>query len=197
MNVTDCTTVAYTRNSVQANQQSPLLRLPTELRTKIWTYVLGSTIYRGKGYTYTGEAQFVPRDRSIGLSLLQTCRQVYSETTMLPFALNIFSVGKFRCIRSGFKTMKSHQRNSIKHIRLELDCENDSYAPQLIDLKTTIETHFPSLQVIEVFVYRGGLPRWPSFTVDQFHQRLEQIVGDMEKLVFEDLDERRPSKYAH
>jgi hypothetical protein len=77
MNVTDCTTVAYTRNSVQANQQSPLLRLPTELRTKIWTYVLGSTIYRGKGYTYTGEAQFVPRDRSIGLSLLQTCRQVY------------------------------------------------------------------------------------------------------------------------
>ena len=116
---------------------------------------------------------------------------------MLPFTLNIFSVGKLRCIRSGFKTMKSHQRNSIKHIRLELNHENDSYAPQLIKTKTIIETHFPSLEVIEVLVYSGGLPWWNKFTVRQFHQRLEQIVGDKVKVVFEDLDERRPRKYAH
>jgi hypothetical protein len=116
---------------------------------------------------------------------------------MLPFSLNIFSVGKFVCIRSGFKNMKSHQRNSIKHIRLELNRENDSYAPQLTDMKTTIEAYFPSLEVIEIFVYSGGLSRWPSFTVDQFHQRLEQIVGDRVKLVFEDFNEWRPSKYAH
>ena len=115
---------------------------------------------------------------------------------MLPFTLNIFSVGKLRCIRSGFKNMKSHQRHSIKHIRLELDHENDSYAPQLINIKTTIETYFPSLEVIEVLVYSGGLPRWNKFAVTQFYQRLEQIVADKEKLVFEDLDERRPGKYA-
>ncbi|KAG9201577.1 hypothetical protein G6514_005584 [Epicoccum nigrum] len=181
---------------VQANQQSPLLRLPTELRTKIWSYVLGSTIYRGKGYSCTGDDQFVPRDRSISLTLLQTCRQIYSETTMLPFTLNIFSVGKFRCIRSGFKLMKLHQRRSIKHIRLELDCVNDSYAPQLADMKTSIEPYFPSLETVEVFVYSGGLSAWTSFP-ERFRPRLEHIVGDKEKLVFEDFYEKRPFRLAH
>ena len=195
--IADRTTAAYTRNSVQANQQSPLLRLPTELRTKIWSYVLGSTIYRGKGYSYTGDDQFVPVDRSISLTLLQTCRQIYSETTMLPFTLNIFSVGKFRCVRSGFRIMRSHQRKSIKHIRLELDIESDAQAPQLAEMKTSIEPYFPSLETIELFVYSGGLSAWTSYPVDSFLQRFKHIVGNKGKLVIEESNERRPLRHPH
>ncbi|KAF1959405.1 hypothetical protein CC80DRAFT_490333 [Byssothecium circinans] len=61
------------------NQQlSPLLRLPAELRNKIYSLVLG-------GCNIPDD---LPLTRPHFLALLATCRQTNTETRTLPFTLN-------------------------------------------------------------------------------------------------------------
>jgi hypothetical protein len=109
--------------------QSPLLRLPPELRNQIFAYVVGNyDIYIG---AFNDKKYFDPRTKSDGtsskahdhlyyrlvtiilphgadyrpaapdddlpnLSLPQVCRQIYPETTLLPYTLNHFIFVKSR-----------------------------------------------------------------------------------------------------
>ena len=92
-------------------EQSPLLRLPAEIRNLIFHYVLGGqkvaihspSYYRPHESECKGESDFaisefkdpyiiLERSRSVRpVDLLKTCRQIYAETVLLPFALNTFS----------------------------------------------------------------------------------------------------------
>ncbi|KAF2118338.1 hypothetical protein BDV96DRAFT_382848 [Lophiotrema nucula] len=92
-------------------EESFLLRLPAEIRNHIFQYVLGGqkvaihspSYYRPHGTEEKGDSDFaisqfkdpyivLERARSIRpVEVLVTCRQIYSETVLLPFALNTFS----------------------------------------------------------------------------------------------------------
>ncbi|KAF1959410.1 hypothetical protein CC80DRAFT_545785 [Byssothecium circinans] len=59
--------------------QSPLLRLPEKLRSKIWQYALTREVIKPDSPQASSPARF---------SLLSTSRQIYDETAALPYALN-------------------------------------------------------------------------------------------------------------
>jgi len=94
--VTQRSTKAYAMFSSEVNRQrSPLLRLPAELRNKIYGYALGGIelrmSYRSKELgvvspmSYDPHMSFTPFHRLVGLTLVS--RQIYAETKILPFEL--------------------------------------------------------------------------------------------------------------
>ncbi|KAF2118342.1 hypothetical protein BDV96DRAFT_597183 [Lophiotrema nucula] len=82
------------------SQQSPLLRLPAEVRIQIWEYALGGLWIRlglrlshgtMKAYIFAIREEFSKHYRPTKkryFDLLQVCRQIYSETALLPWSLN-------------------------------------------------------------------------------------------------------------
>ena len=105
-------------------QRSPLLRLPAELRNKIYGYALGGmelrVSYRSKelgvvsAMSYDPSVSLTPLHRRVGLTLVS--RQLYAETKILPFELCTMDV-----IRSLFynhiKRLNTTQRQAISTIR--------------------------------------------------------------------------------
>ena len=68
--------------------ESPLLRLPGELRNKIYEYALSQSIFQIVWYNHYGDhlvRTFYPLDLAY---LPKTCRQIYQETLLLPTSLN-------------------------------------------------------------------------------------------------------------
>ena len=84
---------ALTEASIKQNAQTALLRLPGEIRNRIWEFAIGSQIYFVGDYRYeSGEDIRVTRHKN-GLSsvaLLRVCRQIYSEAALLPYQLGVF-----------------------------------------------------------------------------------------------------------
>lgn len=58
------------------------------------------------------------RDRVLGLDLLRTCRQIYSETALLPYSRNCYHFRHVSCFRSDIKRVKPFQRALISSIQL-------------------------------------------------------------------------------
>jgi hypothetical protein len=74
--------------SIAHNAQTPLHRLPGEIRNKIWEYALGGHRFHGrKPYKRTPDTHPKPKNY---FALQQVCRQIYAETNHLPFKLNEF-----------------------------------------------------------------------------------------------------------
>jgi hypothetical protein len=67
---------------------SPLLRLPAELRIAIYDYVFGENIYNL--HLHRGPAKTYPSFNECNLGLIAVCRQLHSETRLLPYKLGIF-----------------------------------------------------------------------------------------------------------
>ena len=72
------------RKMLQSN--SPILRLPRELRDRIYIYAL----VEPDGYRYEGKTKRLrtSRDKPINLSLVYTCKQIYSETCGVALTTN-------------------------------------------------------------------------------------------------------------
>jgi hypothetical protein len=75
---------------------SPLLKPPAELRTKIWRYTLGtmtifpSSIPRPLKYQENGSERLMYVNTDLQLSLTRTCRQIYSEARLIFYSDNTF-----------------------------------------------------------------------------------------------------------
>jgi len=123
-----------TGSSMQRNQHdSPLLRLPRELRNDIFEHVLASTTYEvsicwTKRYPNNAlESSLkvrVPRWEQLppDLSLLQVSRQVYAETFLLPFKLHTFYFNiRLRDIPDFLHRLTPAQRAAIKDVHVQID----------------------------------------------------------------------------
>jgi hypothetical protein len=53
-------------------------------------------------------------DRALGLDLLRTCRQIYSETALLPYKLNTFSFNSYMDVKPHLATLA---RFSVSKLR--------------------------------------------------------------------------------
>lgn len=90
---------------VKQNQNSPLLRLPPEIRNRIWEYTLGHNTFRvirarGRKALFT----LAPDEPGINVAILRGCRQIYSETALMPFQLNtlaFFHIGASEMLSGG------------------------------------------------------------------------------------------------
>jgi len=117
---------AYAIYSSEVNRQrSPLLRLPAELRNKIYEYALGGMelriSYRTRKFallsalSYDPSVSLTPLHRFVGLTLVS--RQLYAETKILPFDLCTMDV-----TRSSFhfqiERLNATQRQAISTIRM-------------------------------------------------------------------------------
>lgn len=86
-----------TESRTTSNSETPLLRLPPEIRNRIWELGLGGKVIRVifvekfKG-RYAEERTTVARDTFPvhAHARLQVCRQIYTETALIPFSHNAF-----------------------------------------------------------------------------------------------------------
>ncbi|CAO2656942.1 Nn.00g057450.m01.CDS01 [Neocucurbitaria sp. VM-36] len=104
------------------NQASPLLRLPPEIRTEIWKYVLGGKEYR---VVYEPNVRRFMLSQSHtepvhAMALLRTCRQIYSEAARMPVLHSNFSFTSMYGMRCAFRQLKPYQRKHIDLIQIEV-----------------------------------------------------------------------------
>ncbi|KAL6712117.1 hypothetical protein ACN47E_003160 [Coniothyrium glycines] len=86
--------------SLRNQQNSPLLRLPAEIRHKIYAFALGGFEFRVSDNQKFGRKTRLVHKASrsrvwasgrVVLALTETSRQIYAETKELPFLLNVFA----------------------------------------------------------------------------------------------------------
>jgi hypothetical protein len=194
-------------HSTKRNQQSSiLLRLPAELRNNIYSLVLG-----GKYITIAGWGSYWVQSKSLDdcyalmcppeepeftwhkfesskhlLSLLHTCRQVHSETRLLPFALNVFTVETLPVL--GKWTANLGPRiNAIHTVRISSEDHRKPNGCALEYLRL-----YTGLKELEVSVAGYHLPNYE----DGLRWNLRGIVG--EHIVLELLWQKKtiPERWA-
>ncbi|KAF2253363.1 hypothetical protein BU26DRAFT_399624, partial [Trematosphaeria pertusa] len=92
-------------------RESPLLRLPAELRNKIYSYVLGGRLWELKDTLTAGS-----REKN-SMSLLRVCRQINAETASLPFELGTFSFESLSALMQWSQRMPPKQRDAVRSVR--------------------------------------------------------------------------------
>lgn len=141
---------------VKSNQMSPLLRLPPEIRNKIWQYVLGGKLIRVEDQKGSRYAKFSssPSEPDNAMALLRTCRQVYAEAALMPLLLNTFSFDYITVV----KKLKLRQRKHIASIRFNLSSSLlfMLHATTLASHQISLPTLFPCLKKICVRIF--GVP---------------------------------------
>jgi hypothetical protein len=110
--------------SLRNQQQSPLLRLPAELRNKIYGHVLGGFIisFRTSRPRHHCLIRFKV-SRKIGefkpSNLLLICRQINAEAQLLPFELNEFNYRIPEAFKHMLDLLSDRQVNAIKVLRID------------------------------------------------------------------------------
>ncbi|KAL8721886.1 MAG: hypothetical protein Q9225_001522 [Loekoesia sp. 1 TL-2023] len=134
-------TPATQRKAMERNSaSSPLLRLPSEIRNKIYEYALGGnhlevdyephehkykTIKKQRYRTHyggglyhecAGEGDDIPS--SLHLGLLRVCRQIYGEAALLPYALNTFVFESDWVMKRCFETLRPVQKRAMGKVSI-------------------------------------------------------------------------------
>ncbi|KAL1795123.1 hypothetical protein ACET3X_006939 [Alternaria dauci] len=104
--------------SQRNHRKSPLLRLPAELRNKIYEYVFLSQPIRPFREHREWPHWAYPRSQ---LNLLEACRQIYLEAKLFPFALNVFVGYAEHVIELLLTTFTTSQTDIISNVRLYVD----------------------------------------------------------------------------
>ncbi|EFQ95529.1 hypothetical protein PTT_06326 [Pyrenophora teres f. teres 0-1] len=103
----------------ERNQQtSPLLRLPAELRNKVYTYVFHTPPIRPYRDHRVYGAWAYSRRR---LRLLQVCRQVYFEARLVPFTCNVFAGYAEHVIELLVTNFAREQAGMVAKVRIDVD----------------------------------------------------------------------------
>jgi hypothetical protein len=104
----------FNPNSARWNQRnSPLLRLPAELRNLIFRFALG-----GNTWSFVVREPYGQRIHNCSgfqhtFALLAVCRQIYVETALLPFSLRSFSFNDPEDFDLWLKALHPAQRDGV------------------------------------------------------------------------------------
>jgi len=123
-------TAQTTAQITSANQQnSPLLRLPGELRNQIWVYALGGQRIR---LSLRGDKILVLyRDKTApAFELLKVCTQIIAEARMLLYSLNVFDLVATTMINDLANGMTTSSIEAIKTLEFPL-CFIDTHYPRV------------------------------------------------------------------
>lgn len=111
---------------MECNQkQSPLLKLPPELRNKIYDHVLEGMCVSLVKYNNSKPNHIEYIHSASGcaivgnpLNLLSVCRQVYLEASLLPYTLNSFQIRYSRAQEPQEDCLRSSQLEAVKKVAL-------------------------------------------------------------------------------
>lgn len=161
---------------VQGNQQAPLLRLPPEIRDRIWRYALGGKTFVGVGL-WESTYRFGPSkaDPENGAALLRTCRQIYSETALHLPRLGNFVYATFSALKRSARKLKRYQHNQV--IQLCLSCPDVTdtlIVYKLRDRRGVLENFFPALEQIELLIHAV-----PDQEDSSFRAKSDVILKDL------------------
>jgi hypothetical protein len=131
--------------------QSPLLRLPAELRNKIFKLAVGghtihlyhtSTLF----HTSVTDLKILYRDRHC-FALLSVCRQIYLETALLPFSANTLSFHNKVCSTLFMKQRLPIEREAISCVKVHLTLDT---IPDLSTFNIPWSSALPNLTRLEL-----------------------------------------------
>ena len=124
-----CPTQILTHHSAHSNtQNSPLLRLPAEIRNTIYDLVLSShrdfhtfDVARQKRMRQNGGSETTIQQ----LALLQVCRQLYTETNLIALNSTPFAFGSVTDFSKYIaQTLLPTQIAAITVLKVSSDCTN-------------------------------------------------------------------------
>jgi hypothetical protein len=147
------------RPRVKNNQDSPLLRLPPELRDRIWGFAIGAHVLRVV-YTNSPANKTVVKiqppfkENRNTLALLRTCRQIYSETALLPYKSSTYSCDLWQPLSHGLRHMKRFQRAQIEDLQVELDLPWSRNPVRIQELCVDKLAILPGLKRVRILAFR-------------------------------------------
>lgn len=98
---------------------SPLLRLPGELRNRIYEFIFEDITFEIKHSAYIPTQSPNPRPVH-NLALLQTCRQIHSEAKVLPLVLRTICFRDMTGLNRLVRSLATDQRCAITSLRYKL-----------------------------------------------------------------------------
>ncbi|KAJ4341965.1 hypothetical protein N0V95_007061 [Ascochyta clinopodiicola] len=142
-----------------------LLALPAELRNIIWALVLGDTTFdiKCKVQIPWGTAITNVTAQKNSLALLRTCRQIHSETRLLPFRLNKFRFSSEDAFKPWLGKFNKAQQTAITEVYLvtwkaKYMVESRGFVPRRLGDVFPIDK-FEGLRVLRVEVRYTGVVR--------------------------------------
>ncbi|KAF9699458.1 hypothetical protein EKO04_002099 [Ascochyta lentis] len=145
-------------NQAVAMKTPTLLALPAELRNIIWALVLGDKTYdiKCKVQIPWGTAITNVTAQANNLALLRTCRQIHSETRLLPFRLNAFRFTSEDAFKPWLSKFDKAQQTAIMEVQLvtwkaKHMVESKGFAPRRLGDVFPIEK-FEGLRTLRVEV---------------------------------------------
>ncbi|KAH7076356.1 hypothetical protein BKA63DRAFT_564750 [Paraphoma chrysanthemicola] len=200
--------------------RSSLLRLPGELRNKIYKFAIGSHYYHIEEVTHSrtekswwvktiGRAYLSPKDKtpqSTAFHLPEVCRQIYSETATLAYALNTFIIDfDTGGNKDLIKNLLPAQKNAIRSVMPQFIFFERYVACEYGDVyKRSFKAIIPHLKRVEVpkdairliKTFNGSrVDPARSWTVEKWQQwvveQVQKKEGDDIDVVFEDPDDEK------
>ncbi|KAH7086759.1 hypothetical protein FB567DRAFT_602292 [Paraphoma chrysanthemicola] len=154
---------------------SPLLRLPPELRNKIYTYVLTSRygihtwcyaqLHGGISVSMSGSVDDL-RTQPDYFAVLRTCRQIHSEARLLPLTLNTLVFENHECLADRPVPTEPTQRAGISRVRLfdAFTAEGSDFCKAMIqEGYTCARDLWPNLNHVEL-IFEFGPPKFGEDT---------------------------------
>jgi hypothetical protein len=138
-------------STARNRQESPFLRLPPELRTRIYEIALGGKQIRVCDVKSCAAARHRCRTRAKklryntyfhlrrrNLTLLVTCRQINAEARLLPFALNEFDGYHWDVHLAMHYRLEDAQVGAITNIRIYIGDDDLNYCFNCDELPTSL-----------------------------------------------------------
>ncbi|KAL1655503.1 hypothetical protein SLS61_001967 [Didymella pomorum] len=107
-------------NSLRNQLECPLLQIPPEVRNEICKLAVLST-YEDGSISFDSLGAI---DAEHQLPWTHVCKQLWTETFMLPFAICAFSFGTGRDYATFVDTTSAGQRDALRELTLGLICED-------------------------------------------------------------------------
>ncbi|KAF2270746.1 hypothetical protein CC78DRAFT_596414 [Lojkania enalia] len=144
----------YRKIMERNRNESPLLRLPGELRNQIFEYVLdlGYELRTSNSYIKRrGMSPIVHAGKRNALSLLHVCRQLYDETTILPYTLNTFTFHDLYDVDLWIRKTLPCQLETIKSVGI---CASWAWSDALnyYDLDSQLISKLPGLRKLKISI---------------------------------------------
>ncbi|KAL6704740.1 hypothetical protein ACN47E_007661 [Coniothyrium glycines] len=165
---------------VKANRSSPLLRLPAEIRNKIWNYTLDDIFYR-IAWTSHGDEPMAHRsvaDGPHGLSLLRACRQIYAEAAAIPFTSITFAFDDVTAMKAYLKTLGLTHRKRIAKLQVDSVVTLPSMPLEMepIYLSRVLRLFLQQLPALKHFQMVTYPCNEKVATVDNIEQRIARVM---------------------
>jgi len=179
-----------TLSARQNQRESPLLRLPAELRHRIFEYALSGHVYFIKiieaRFSPFGTLETVSKAADNAFVLLQVCRQIYAETALLRISLSVFSTPWPGLLHKWLGGLLEAKFNVISKIHLRFNLcpsappRSDYYLVSHPDHALMDFTRLPALKRIRVSFLNASSAAF--FCADAINKKGREVAHQIEML---------------